>query len=316
MRLFTPPLISPPWTDPIAFKSPNTGTGAKQSIAWLFKLHYGRQIDPVTTFPPTVVPTRKTLDNLFGPLDLEPLWSGGQAVRWIAAQDRKYVDGEAQGFGQMMERGVAYEGTLAAGRVIFFAALTDQLRNVVAGFTPRRGVTGGTSETGSFLQTARRFDQYRLDFGKITDGPAKVTTLRLRPGSLVRAGDRRGRAFPGPGRGRADPPAGGSPGSTTPIRAPSSSKSCPDPSPASGSSRWGSRASRRMAARARRCRRPARRFSPTTNSLHFYSDAFSADEPLPTTYLRNAEESVGQQSLEYPGAANFAIQSVSTGAGG
>ena len=130
--LFTPPPISPAvdrTRSPSVRRTP--APAAKPSIAWVFKLHYGRQIDPATArFPSTVVPTTKTLDNLFGPLDLAPLWAGGQSVRWIAAQDSKYVDGQAQGFGQMMERGVAYEGTLATGRVIFFAALTDQHRNV------------------------------------------------------------------------------------------------------------------------------------------------------------------------------------------
>src|SRR4029079_2320092 len=87
-----------------------------------------------------------------------------------------------QNYAQMMERGVAFEGTLADGRVIFFAALLDQHKNAIPGFIPRRGVTGGTSMARRFLQTAGRFDQYRLEFGSITDGTTAVTTLRFVPG--------------------------------------------------------------------------------------------------------------------------------------
>lgn len=315
-RLFTPPPISPPWTDPIAFQSPNTGTGAKPSIAWVFKLHYGRQVDPATTFPPTVVPTAKTLDNLFGPLDLAPLWTGGQAVRWIAAQDRKYVDGQAQGFGQMMERGVAYEGTLATGRVIFFAALTDQLRNVIAGFTPRRGVTGGTSEGRSFLQAARRFDQYRLDFGAIADGATTVTTLRLRPGTTSEPTLASGVLFLGLTSAELNRLQGLT-GLNNKYPRTIFFEELPGPFAGFRKFKLGVQglkaddtSDKVMPAAGQEV------FAYTTNALHFYSDAFSADEPLPTTYVRNAEESVGQMNLEYPGAANFALHSVVSGGNG
>ncbi len=175
-----PSPIPSPSARPIPAPAPRPASPGSSS------LHYGRQIDPATPFPPTVVPTVKTLDNLFGPLGLAPLWSGGQAVRWIAAQDRKFVDGQAAGYGQMMERGVAFEGMPGAGRVIFFAALTDQLRNVIPGFQPLRGITGGTTTAGSFLQAAKYLDQYRLDFGSITDGAAKVTVLSLPPRRVLR----------------------------------------------------------------------------------------------------------------------------------
>ena len=314
--LFTPPPAFPPFTDSIAFRSPNTGTGAKPSIAWVFKLHYGRQIDPTTNFPPGVVPTVKTVDNLFGPLDLAPLWSGGQAVRWIAAQDSKYVDGQAQGFGQMMERGVAYEGTLATGRVVFFAALTDQHRNVIAGFVPRRGLTGGTSEGRSFLQAARRFDQYRLDFGVINDGAIKVTTLRFRPGTSSTPALASGVMFLGiaaaeltrlqglTGLNNAYPrtvffeelpgPFAGFQKFTLGVQGLKADGTSGKVMPASGQEV----------------------FVYTTNGLHFYSDAFSRDEPLPTTYVRNVEESVGLSNIDLPLGSTFAIHSVVSGANG
>jgi pyrrolidone-carboxylate peptidase len=313
--LFTPPL-NQPYTNAIEFRSPNAGTGSKPTIAWVFKLHYGRQIDPAAVSPSTVVPTNQTLDNLFGPLDLAPLWAGEQAVRWIAAQDSKYVDGQALGFGQMMERGVAYEGTLAAGRVVFFAALTDQHRNVIAGFTPRRGLTGGTSDTGSFLQTARRFDQYRLDFGALTDGPTTITLLHLRPGLTSHATLTTGIMFLGlssveltqlqglGGLNNAYPRtfffeevAASVPGIKKfklGVQGLKADGTFDRVMPPTGSEV----------------------FVYTTNSLHFASDAFSRDEPLPTTYVRNAEEAVGQMNLEYPGAANFALHSVAAGANG
>jgi pyrrolidone-carboxylate peptidase len=311
-----PGAASPPFTRPLTFQSPNTGSGTKASIAWLFKLHYGRQIEPATVFPPEVPPTTKTLDNLFGPLDLEPLWSGGQTVRWIAAQDRKFVDGQAQGFGQMMERGVAFEGMAAAGRAIFFAALTDQLRNVIPGFRPLRGITGGTSGEGSFLQSAGRLDQYRLDFGSIADGTVKVTTLRLLPGVFSEPTLSSGVLFLGLTSAELERLKGlfglnalhprtvffdELPGPFPNFRKFSLGVHGLQPDGKSG---------KLMPAAGQEV------FAYTVNGLHFFSAAFSAGEPLPTTYLRDAEESVGQQNLDLPTPADFAIHSASDGTGG
>ncbi len=317
--LMTPPPPAPlnqPYTNPIEFRSPNTGTGSKPTIAWMFKLHYGRQIDPTSVSPPTVVPTDKTLDNLFGPLDLAPLWAGGQAVRWIAAQDKKYVDGQTLGFAQIMERGVAYEGTLAAGRVVFFAALTDQHRNVIAGFTPRRGLTGGTSDTGSFLQTARRFDQYRLDFGSITDGPITITLLNLRPGSSSDPTLTTGILFLGISSVELTQLQGLG-GLNTVYPRTFFLEEVTAPAPGVKKFRLGVQGLK-ADGRFERVMPPSGSdvFVYTVNSLHFASDAFSRDEPLPTTYERNAEEAVGQMSLEFPGAANFTIHSLQQGANG
>ena len=316
--LFTPPPpIVQPWTDSVTFRSPNTGAGTKPSIAWLFKMHYGRMIDATTVWPATVVHTEKTLDNLFGPLDLAPLWSGDAPIRWIAAQDRKYVDGQALNFGQMMERGVAFEGTLAAGRVIFFAALTDLHKNLIPGFRPRRGVTGGTSGAESFLQAAKRFDQYRLEFGSLPDAGTPITTLRFEPGvssdptiisgvmvlGITSAEYTRlqglaglNNAYPRTVFFQAVPP---------------------DPFPNLKKFKIGVQGLKADGTTGKVMPAAGSEvFVYSVDSLTFASDAFAKDEPLPTLYTRNVEESVGQMNLEFPGAASFVINAVTQGANG
>jgi hypothetical protein len=313
--LLTPPAVTQPWTNEVEFRVPNTGSGTKPAIAWVLKLHYSRIIDPATVFPPTVVQTKKTLDNLFGPIDLTPLWAGGQPVRWIAAQDRKYVDGE-QRFAQMMERGVAFEGTAASGRVIFFAALLDQHKNILDGFVPRRGVTGGTSVAGSFLQTARRFDQYRLEFGVFMDGTTPVTELRFTPGSTSDPAMISGVLFLGISAAeymRLQGLAG------LDNRYPRTIFFEELPGFIIGFRKFKlGLQGLKVDGTFDKVMPPAGQeiFVYTTNSLSFYSKDFSSGEPLPTTYQRNVEESVGVMNLEFSGTANFAIHSVLQGANG
>jgi hypothetical protein len=311
-----PPPYTQEWTNDVTFTSPNTGsTATKDSIAWVFKLHYGRIIDAATVWPATVVKTEKTTDNLFGPIDLQAPWGVITSTRWIAAQDKKYVDGQLLGFGQVMERGVAYEGDASSGRVIFYAALLDQHRNPVPGFTPRRGITGGITDGVSFLQAARNFDQYRLQFGALMDGTTPIVTLRLVPGAVVNAGSANGAMFLGitaaqlmalqalPGLNNNYP-------RTIAIE---------EVGPVGAGKKY------RLGVQGLQADGTYRRSMPTAGNeifayslegLFYYTAAFSSSEPLPTTYVRNVEEEVGKLNLPTVGPVNYLINGLTQGANG
>lgn len=174
-----PGTATPPWTMDIGFQYPNTGaSGAKWNVATLLKMQYARKLDGTTSWPPEVVQTNNYYDNVFGPVDFLPSWNTTDNIKWISMQDRKFIDGETKGFEQMAERGIAFEGLgSGTGRVIMFANAIDNKTD--GKFIPENGITGGVSKKASFFEEALLFENYRLQFDKIEDGGTAITTLNF-----------------------------------------------------------------------------------------------------------------------------------------
>jgi hypothetical protein len=179
-----------PKTNAIGFHVPNKdlGSGNRIGLAWMLKMHYTMRQDAANSpFPPEVVPTATYLDNLFGPVDLDPLWAvDTPLIAWLSAQDKKYVDGHgiaALGFEHIADRGVAFSqwtGTAStAGTVLFYAAAKDSFANNNKKFVPNNGLTGGVSKRGSFFEEAMLFDGYTVGFDVIVDSGVEVLTMKL-----------------------------------------------------------------------------------------------------------------------------------------
>lgn len=177
-------------TNALGFRFPNKdlGSGNRIGVAWMLKMHYTMRQDATNApFPSEVVPTATYLDNLFGPVDIDPLWAVGEPViAWLSAQDRKYIDGEGiagLGFEHIADRGVAFSqwtGTASmAGTVLFYAAAKDSFANGNKKFVPNNGLTGGVSKRGSFFEEAMLFDGYSVGFDVIVDGGNEVLTMNL-----------------------------------------------------------------------------------------------------------------------------------------
>lgn len=180
-----------PTTKVIGFRFANKdlGTGDRIGVAWMLKMDYAMRLDAANTpFPPEVVPTETHFDNLFGPIDVDPLWATSHPViAWLSAQERKYVDGQsiaALGFEHVADRGLAFSqwtnATSATGSVLFYAAAKDSFANGNKNFVPQNGLTSGVSNRDSFFEVALLFDNYTVGFGKIADGPTQVLTVRLK----------------------------------------------------------------------------------------------------------------------------------------
>lgn len=178
-------------TKELGFRYPNKdlGGGNKIGAAFLLKLHYCMRIDAANTpFPAEVVGTAAYTDNLFGPVDLDPLWSvGGSVIAWMAAQDKKFVDGHNGtvnlGFEHIADRGVAFTSwtgvASTAGAVVFYAAAKDSFFNTNKKFVPHNGLTGGISKRGNFFEEAMLFDGYTIGFDVIVDSGTEVLTMQL-----------------------------------------------------------------------------------------------------------------------------------------
>lgn len=177
-------------TNILGFRFPNKDLGAGNCIgaAWLLKLHYTMRQDAANIpFPAKVVPTATYLDNLFGPVDIDPLWAvNDPVIAWISAQDKKYVDGDGiagLGFEHMADRGVAFSQwtgiTSTTGTALFYAAAKDSFENANKKFIPHNGLTGGISKRGSFFEEAMLFDGYTVGFDVIVDGGTEVLTMSL-----------------------------------------------------------------------------------------------------------------------------------------
>lgn len=172
------------------FRYPNKdlGGGNKIGTAFLLKMHYSMELAAANSpFPAEVVPTVNYTDNLFGPVDIDPLWSvGGPVIAWMAAQDKKFVDGRNGttnlGFEHIADRGVAFTSwtgvTSTNGAVVFYAAAKDSFFNTNKKFVPHNGLTGGISKRGNFFEEAMLFDGYTIGFDVIVDG-TEVLTMQL-----------------------------------------------------------------------------------------------------------------------------------------
>jgi pyrrolidone-carboxylate peptidase len=173
------------WTLAQGFRFPNTGaSGARQGVAWVLRLHYGRQqvAAPAVPVPPTVLRTAKYTDNVWGPIDRASRWAGTAGIKWISTQDNRYVDAAAeQGWRQMMESGLATQ-TGAAERALLYAIVTASDTNDAYDFVPVRGVADGVSSRATFFDEPALFAGFLLEHDQVDDGGTLVRTLRLRQG--------------------------------------------------------------------------------------------------------------------------------------
>lgn len=163
------------WTKAFGFSHPNTRDSAdnKKIIAWVLKLHYGRQ-KITTTWPNKVVRTEKETDNLFGPINAKVPWSSDSSMKWISNQDVLFR--EIIGSKQIMERGIAFEGSKIEGRVTFYAYAKEKVDT--SGEENLLGITGGLSEKESFFQSV--FTQsVRLNYNVILDGATPVNVFNF-----------------------------------------------------------------------------------------------------------------------------------------
>lgn len=173
------------WTKTLQFGFANTGPdGARQGVAWVIRLFYGRLLHPAPTvpIPDIVLKTETYTDNVFGPIDRAPRWAGTAAIKWETIQDNRYVDaaGEpALGWRQMMRCGLA-EQTGGTPRVLLFAVATDRDTTQPGEFAPVRSIPAGISSRSSFFDEPGLFGVYQLEHDQIVDAGTTVRTLRLR----------------------------------------------------------------------------------------------------------------------------------------
>ena len=302
-------------TNVLGFRYPNhdLGGGNKEGNPWLLKMHYGLRIDATNPSHNEVPKTEKYLDNFFGPLSLNPnlKWAGSYDFSWLTAQDKKFIDGLALGFEHVADRGVAIEDAgPGLGRVLFYGTAKEVFSNTNVAFVPTNGMTGGVSKKGSFFQEAQLFGGYNLFFDTLDIAGTKITTLKLQESALA------GRPLDGmmvlgiskaeyntlkglagfetqyPGTVYLEADAG------NPLN--------------SGGKSYDKY---KIGVRGMDQDGKAKTAFPASdifvysvdNGLFFFSDAFSADEPLPSVYLRNYEEGVGAQK-RIP--RNFPVKSV------
>jgi pyrrolidone-carboxylate peptidase len=307
------------WTKTITLKIPHAGGAAasKKSNAWLLRLHYGRQIDATTVWPPDnrVVKTESYRDNIFGTVDMQPLWDSTADVQWISNQDKRYVDGSAKGFGYMAERGVALEGDATTGSAIFYVNCTHNYKTGGVKVAPKRGITGGVSGEASFFKAASFMAGYKLSFGKIVDNAVTITTLKLvkktaevsGPQQTLLIGITRAQwnqlkalsvlSTKYPRYLKLNPVAGAFVGFkkfTLGLQGLKPDGKYATDFPAAGNEI----------------------FVYSTDELFFFTDAFSADQPLPTVYDRNYEENIGimRNDFNTTYAAGFAITALNQAA--
>jgi hypothetical protein len=293
------------WTRPLAFAIHNTGTsGSKLNISTIIKLIYNRSTtgSPVS-WPDTVLKTESPTDNMFGPVNFNPLWKSDSNIKWITAQDKKYVDFTDQGF--MAERGVAIDAftdiTPDAGRVVFFGVATDYYNYNLPDDVQRiAGITGGVSAKGTFFEAAGFLRDLKLLFDQLYIGGTTITTLKLTPGSgnalapnaiLLLCISRKElealKAVPG----------------FHPLY-PRYIKPEPVPGPNQGTDHTddGGKAFKKYRLKVQGLDKDGKYkldapatdiFIYSVDQFLYFSDAYSKDEPLPTTYNRTAEENIG-----------------------
>ena len=178
-------------TESIGFRYPNKdlGGGSRIGVAWLLKFNYTMRQDAANSpFPPTVVPTESYLDNLFGPIDIEPQWAvSSPVIAWVTVPEKKYVDGTGAGMGfeHIAERGVGFSNWTGSssivGNVLFFAVAKDVFINSNKDFVPHASLVSGVSNRDSFFEEPMLFDGYSAEFKVIKDGLDEVPTLNLNP---------------------------------------------------------------------------------------------------------------------------------------
>lgn len=284
-------------TEELTFNQPNTDdpdeNGNKINTSWLLKLHYSRQIDSSVDWSsiPKAVKTESYLDNIFGPVNLDIIpWNSDNNIKWIGIQDKKYIDASINNFGYIAERGIAVEDTAApgGGRVIFYASALDSFKTPIL-FPPVNGLTGGTSKKASFFEEAMIFADYRLYFDVILDEGIPITSLKLEP-STAESAPAQAMMILGLSRDE--------------FNTLKALTGLSDGYPATavleeiGSGLGFTKYKVGMQGldtdgKYKKVFPYTNIVTYTTDGLLFYTDAFSVDEPLPTVYIRNAEEHIG-----------------------
>ncbi len=163
------------WTKEMGLAVPNTmviGPPAfKRYVAGALKLHYMRQGGTTEASPDTVVRTDRYTDNLFGPIDVAPLWETDDQIEWISSQGKRFVDrrvpSETPYFAYMGERSVAVE----PGRVIFYTSAIQYLDDLEHRLIAERRIKGGHSSRGGFLEASSLFDGLNVQTRGISDTP-------------------------------------------------------------------------------------------------------------------------------------------------
>ncbi|MEO1623761.1 MAG: hypothetical protein AAFV25_01295 [Bacteroidota bacterium] len=307
-------------TNVIGFRYPNRdlGAGNREGTAWLIKLHYGLRIDSTNPSPPEVPKTDAYLDNLFGPLNLDAnlKWAGSFDFSWLTAQDRKFVDASAIGFEHQVDRGIAItEAALPNGRLIFYAVAKSVFSNSNAAFVPTNGLTGGVSKKGSFFQEAQLVGGYNLYFDTLDIGGNKVTSLQLQEQAPPKGKPLDGMMILGISKQEY----------TTLKSLPGFEAKYPrnvqlqaDASNPFSDANGKSYTKYKLGVRGLDANGLAKTSFPMVDiivysvdgGLFFFSDAFSADEPMPSAYLRNYEEGLGVKKRP---PRNFSIKAVNQG---
>lgn len=183
----------PDWTMEMGFSLPNAVVIAppaplnhRSYVAGMIKLFYGRQLLGVDPPQQTVVQTVTYTDNLFGPIDVEPLWQTDAAVEWIGAYGRRFVDGRVVNappeFAYIGERSVAVE----PGRVIFYTSAISYFSNFDSRLTGKRRINGGFSSRGDFLEASSIFDGLNVEVRTISDDPAGIDPVPITLPYLVK----------------------------------------------------------------------------------------------------------------------------------
>jgi pyrrolidone-carboxylate peptidase len=302
-------------TNVIGFRFPNVdlGAGNKAHHAWVLKLHYGVRDGNLNTWPGKVPPTEKYTDNVFGPVDIDILWTGNHKFAWLAAQDKKYIDARANGFEHVVDRGVAINNTAApgVGRVLFYAAAKDSLFNSNNAFIPYNGMTGGVSKRGSFFEEALLFSGYILQFDVLEEAGTNIQTLTLnqQPGPLGKPVE--GMLLLGLSKTEYDNLKALTGFNTSYPR------NCHlEALPGNPLTDTNGVSFNKFKVGLRGIKPDGDAFTSfpgtdinvyTVDDLFYFSDDFSADEPLPTTYTRNYEEQIG--ALKRP-PSHYVISSI------
>ncbi|HVZ40655.1 MAG TPA: S8 family serine peptidase [Candidatus Kapabacteria bacterium] len=168
------------WTKEVGFtiRQHAAGGGAKEDVAGIILLAYGRRVDSTKLWPAhsTVLKFEQYTDNVFGPVNALVPWHTDPAnvkTKWVRLNDLRFVDGTdndpALGFGSVAERGAAFQPS----QVVFF--------NAALGYFMRKGgaanVVVGTGIEGGFSPQPNLFSASSLFYGF----DLKTTTIREVP---------------------------------------------------------------------------------------------------------------------------------------
>ncbi|MBS1914044.1 MAG: S8 family serine peptidase [Bacteroidetes bacterium] len=169
------------WTKEVGFtiRQHAAGGGAKEDVAGIILLAYGRRVDSTKLWPAhsTVLKFEQYTDNVFGPVNALVPWHTDPAnvkTKWVRLNDLRFVDGTDNdpllGFGSVAERGAAFQPS----QVVFFnAALGYFMRNGgAANVVVGPGIEGGFSPQPNLFSASSLFYGFDLKTATINEVPA------------------------------------------------------------------------------------------------------------------------------------------------